>query len=136
MRNLVSNVVGDIPKDDMKVVYWPPPTCVHMCTGTCAHIIISTCTKADNVHIFRNPHLLFGMYFLLFLSIFQFKKYFILCVWDFCLLMYVPVCLMFEEVRREPRILWNWSYRWLRPTMCVLGIEPKSCGRMVSALTC
>lgn len=42
---------------------------------------------------------------------------------------HMSMCLMFEEVRGGLQILWNWSDRWLKPFMWMLGIElvpPKS----------
>jgi hypothetical protein len=38
-----------------------------------------------------------------------------------------------EQARRGLRIHWNWSYRWLRAAMWVLGIELKSTRSAASA---
>lgn len=44
--------------------------------------------------------------------------------------MYAPcVCLVPSEARRSNKILWNWSYRWLKATTNTLRIEPESSGR-------
>jgi hypothetical protein len=39
------------------------------------------------------------------------------------------------EARRGRWIFWNWSYRLLWATLCMLGIEPGSSGRATSALS-
>lgn len=38
------------------------------------------------------------------------------------------------EVKREHQIVWVWSYRWMRTSMCVLEIEPMSSERAKSAI--
>lgn len=45
------------------------------------------------------------------------------------------MCLVYEYVRRECLVLWDWSYRQLWDSMWVLGIELESSGKAPSALT-
>jgi hypothetical protein len=54
--------------------------------------------------------------------------YFILCI---CVC--APLCVyvihvqaMLTKVRRAHQIHWNWSYRWLRATLRMIGSEPRT----------
>lgn len=38
----------------------------------------------------------------------------------------VPMSTRFKEARREFQNPWNWGYRWLGASMCMLGIKPGS----------
>lgn len=71
-------------------------------------------------------------------SIFVFKKdafILILCVWIFCL--HVYLCIMWMQIlwpRRGSQMSWPWSYRWLWVTVWVLGIKPRCSERAAGAL--
>lgn len=62
---------------------------------------------------------------------------FLFCMYGYfaCLCVYGPhACLMTREARRDIWILWDWSYRQLWAPMRVLGIEPRSSGKLTCAL--
>lgn len=52
-----------------------------------------------------------------------------------CMCICAPLCVTLSvETRRRYQILSNWSYRWLKAIMWVLGFEPKTSARATNAL--
>jgi hypothetical protein len=59
----------------------------------------------------------------------SFSRFYILIFYLFfyvyeCLVCVIRVCLMPMEAGRGCQISWDWTYKWFRVTLWVLGIKP------------